>query len=124
MAGRNGGIDPKRIERARCKLGISRTEITWLLAVDPTAYDRWMRSGVCRFALVGLVVQMLERAIVKGMSIPYLRQLMGITVGADGIPQQRSPKERTDEQRARAWAFIASRAYTQTELQQQPLIME
>jgi len=95
--------------------------MAWLFAVDISAYQRWKRSGYVRFPLVALLAELLERAIHNGGSVEEMRRQMGVEVGEDGIPKRRNAEERTDEQRQRAWAFIASRAYDWSELAQAPL---
>lgn len=124
MAGRarkTEAFDPHRIEKSRWKLQVSQTEMAWLFAVDISAYHRWRKGGLVRFPLVVMLAKLLERAIENGGSIEEMRRQMGVELGPDGIPMRRNATDRTDEQRKRAWAFIASRAYDWSELATAPL---
>ena len=114
-------FNPKRIERVRAQLGISTTEMAWLLAADPTNYSRWMRTGTVRFRLVPMLVELVERALDHKLPTDQVRDLMGIYVPPDGIPKPRPAAHRTDEKRLRTWSYIAGRAFTSAELNQQPL---
>lgn len=109
-------FETHRIEKSRYRLQVSETEIAWLFAVDISAYQRWKRDRAIRFKTAIMLAELLETALEKGASVEEIRNQMGVVTGPDNIPQKRNPKTRTDEQRKRAWAFIASRAYDWSEL--------
>ncbi len=114
-------LDPMRLERVRNKLQISKREMSWLFCVDPSAYSRWMREATVRFQALRLWCELVERALNNGVSVEHVQLLMGIPKDRAGQLLRRGNEDRDDEQRRRAWAFLASRAYGAEELLQQPM---